>query len=150
MWQMQELTDWIELAPPLVEWGWSEGAPSSWAHQSESIIHHPQSFAYAQLCARMSALISTRVDASLIPASFERIYGSRSACLAWNPSGPRGLPFEPSQIPTLPPTTVKPNQEQPSSRHINHIHCTSIRTAHKSIPPFTSHTHTPHHVQARN
>ncbi|KAL1520805.1 hypothetical protein AB1Y20_022367 [Prymnesium parvum] len=75
--QMQQLTAWLEAAPPLVEWGWSNGTPSCWALPSEAIAHDRRSLAYAQLCARMVALIPTRMDASLVPTAYERTFGTR-------------------------------------------------------------------------
>lgn len=74
--QMDKLTAWLETAPPLLESGWSEGTDSCWA-PSEGIVHDRRSLAYCQLCARMETLISARLDASMIPTSYERTFGMR-------------------------------------------------------------------------
>ena len=36
-----------------------------------------RSFAHGQLCARMELLVPTRMDASMVPTNYERMFGSR-------------------------------------------------------------------------
>mmetsp|Transcript_44607 Transcript_44607/g.94856 ORF Transcript_44607/g.94856 Transcript_44607/m.94856 type:complete len:220 (-) Transcript_44607:527-1186(-) len=81
---LEQLCSWVLHAPPLVNYGWSEGFPSVWAPPRSmagamtlSTAADASSFEWAQLASRMLPLIPSRTDASTIPAAWERTYGQR-------------------------------------------------------------------------
>lgn len=80
-----QLSQWVEAAPPLVDWGWSERVPSCWTPQAEVApagTRNPQaqpvrSLAWAQVSVRLRKLVNTRMDASQLQQLYERHFGER-------------------------------------------------------------------------
>jgi hypothetical protein len=63
-----QVASWVEAAPPLIEWGWSEHVSSSWMPPTEEERPDRErgrgSLPWAQLTARLRRVITTRMDLS--------------------------------------------------------------------------------------
>ena len=76
-----QLALWVETAPPLVEWGWSERTTSCWAPHGEvapvQLHGASRSLAWSQVGVRLRKLVSSRMDASQLQGIYEQHYGER-------------------------------------------------------------------------
>lgn len=76
-----QLALWVETAPPLVEWGWSERTTSCWAPHGEvapvQLHGASRSLAWSQVGVRLRKLVSSRMDASQLQGLYEQHYGER-------------------------------------------------------------------------
>lgn len=100
---ISQLGAWLESAPPLVEWGWSERAPSPWVAEGTVARSGRGSLPWAQLSARLRKLVDRRLDPSQLQESYQRRFGELIPFKALGFSSLRDA------LSTIPTVTVESN-----------------------------------------
>ena len=84
MGKLATVAGWIDAAAPLVDWGYSERAPSCWARADRddgervvALATARSSLLWAQVGARCRKLVTTRMDLSQLQGLYERNYNAK-------------------------------------------------------------------------